>query len=449
LRSAVTRRIEFVFGLRTATALAEELGSTPKSPAHESMRCRCRSRAERGLPRRRMTRILFVDEDPDCMAQLEELRRYHRDWQLSFASSAHAALAELERAPVDVVVSDLELAGADGAELLKRVKECHPQTVRIALSASTDSSLIARALPVSHQFISKPCDFITLQNLLHRTSELRRVFAHAAAHEFVGFIDKLPSVPDVYWELSRALASRYTGSAEIAGIIERDPAMCSRLLQIVNSAFFGLARCITSIPEAVAYVGTEVLRGLMLQQLVFASMQDVSVEGFSIERFQQHSLQVAKLAKPLVATPKLAHEAFTAGLIHDIGRVVIAFTDPKRYGAVLRETRRSNRPLHVVEKEMLGTCHAEVGAYLLGVWGLPLSIVETVAFHHQPVLCVNADCEVLAAVHVADALCDIDANAQDAALVQRMDTDFLNRAGLTNIRSRALGLAHVAPGPKS
>jgi HD-like signal output (HDOD) protein len=396
-----------------------------------------------------MTRILFVDEDTDCLAQLEELRRYHREWQLSFAAGAYAAFVEIERAPVDVVVSDLKLAGMDGVDFLRRVKERHPQTIRIALASPSESARIARALPVTHQFLAKPCEVLTLQNVIHRTCELRRVFAHAAAHDFVGVIERLPSVPDVYWELSRALASRHSSTTEIAGIIERDPAMCLRLLQIVNSAFFGLARCITSIAEAVAYVGTEILRGLMLQQVVFASMQEIAVDGFSIERFQRRSLQTAKLAKPLVANPRLANEAFTAGLIHDIGQMVLALRDPKRYAAVIRESNGSNRQLHVVEKEMLGTCHAEVGAYLLGVWGLPLSIVETVAFHHQPVLCVNADCEVLAAVHVADALCDIAAEPPDDSIAPRMDTEFLNRAGLTNIRSRALSLAAATPGPKA
>jgi putative nucleotidyltransferase with HDIG domain len=387
-----------------------------------------------------MTRILFVDEQPQFLDELQQLRRYRREWEFDFAHGSRAALNKIENARFDVVVSDIRMTGMDGVELLRRVKEVQPGTVRIILSPPVESSEAARALPVAHQFLRKPCELLILQNALHRASELRRVFNHKIIQDIAGGIDELPSVSDIYWELTRALASRQTSSQDIAEIIQKDPAMCAKLLQIVNSAFFGLARNVTSISEAIAYVGTEVLRGLMLQQQLFASVQTISIDGFSLDRFQEHSLRTAKLARKLVGSARSADEAFTAALLHDIGKMLIALRCPAGFAEAIELQRRSGRPSHVVEKEVLGIGHAEVGGYLLGIWGVPLSLVETVAFHHDPSLCVNAECEVLAAVHVADAVGAEDLPPDGALARCDLDASFLKRPGLTNIRERGWAL---------
>jgi HD-like signal output (HDOD) protein/CheY-like chemotaxis protein len=395
-----------------------------------------------------MTRILFVDEEPQSLDELQSLRRYRREWDVVFAQDSRAALTVVERGSFDIVVSDIRMTGVGGVELLRRVKEVQPGTVRIVLSKPIDRSEAARALPVAHQFLSKPCDLLLLQSALHRASELRRIFKHKSIHEVAGGIDKLPSVSDIYWELTSALASQQTSSEDIAEIIQKDPSMCARLLQIVNSAFFGLARCVTSIPEAIAYVGTEVLGGLILQQQLFASVQMISIDGFSLEEFQEHSLRTAKLAKKLIGSPRLADQAFTSALLHDIGKMLIAYSCPDGFAKVVEERRRSGRPAHVVEEDLLGITHAEVGGYLLGIWGLPLPIVESVAFHHSPSLCVNAECEMLAAVHVADVASKEGSGPSGTATSDELDAVFLKRARLTNVRTRGLALRDSEPGSR-
>ena len=391
-----------------------------------------------------MTRILVLDEEPRFREDLLQLHGY-QEWEIVLACNLRAALDLIERIPFDIVASDVQLTDADGVEFLRRVKELQPCAVRIVLSHPLESAQAARTLSVAHQCVSKPCDSLVLKSVLRRAIELRRIFNQKAIMEIAGGIDKLPSVSDTYWELTRALASRQTSSEDIAQIIQKDTAMSAKLLQIVNSGFFGLARRVTSVAEAIAYVGTDLLRGLMLQEQLFASVQMMSIDGFSLEKFQQHALLVAKLAKKLVGSSQQGEEAFTAALLHDIGKLLIAFCCQDGFEHVIEEQRRSNRPVDIIEKELLGVTHAEVGGYLLGLWGLPLSIVESVAFHHSPMLCVNAECELLAAVHVADALSKMDQAEEDGPITGgEWDDAFLGRLELAGVRARGLALRNVS-----
>ncbi len=355
-----------------------------------------------------MKRVIFVDDEQHVLDGLKNLLRKQRhQLDMSFALGGQAALDELAKAPFDVVVSDMRMPGMDGVALLQRVKEQYPATARIVLSGHAERDMVVRALPVSHQYLSKPCDADTLRQVILRACELRDLLKDQALQAVVGRLDRLPSVPDVYWELTRALADPEADRAKIAGILERDVAMSVKLLQIVNSAYFGLARRVSSVAEAVSFLGIELVKGLALGAQVFAALDGApAVPGFSLTELQRHAVAVARLARRVMRTAKLADEAFTAGMVHDVGRVILALALPERCAELLAAAAAANRPLHDVEKDLLGVTHAELGAYLLGTWGLPIPIVEAVAFHHTPAAAKPAVGDVLLAVHVADGLLD-------------------------------------------
>jgi len=156
------------------------------------------------------------------------------------------------------------------------------------------------------------------------------------------------------------------------------------------------------------------------------------VVGFSLDRFQDHSLRCARLAKAFLKDSPRAEDAFTAGLVHDIGKLIIAKNLTRQFHEVVDEVRRSDprQPLHAVERAHIGMSHGELGAYLLGVWGLPAPVVEAAAFHHFPGAVSQGPCEVLAAVHVADALLDSSCSGEgDLPSDERLDLAFLERAG--------------------
>jgi HD-like signal output (HDOD) protein/ActR/RegA family two-component response regulator len=368
-------------------------------------------------------RILFVDDESDVLNGLRDLLRKERQrWDMVFAVGGEQALAELQKAPFDVVVSDMRMPGMDGAELLGRVKAEYPGTARLVLSGHAEREATLRAVSVVQQFLSKPCDAGLLRTTIERTCGLHKLLESPAIRAVVGGMEKLPSVP-------RAASDPASDMTQIAGIVQRDPAMCAKVLQLVNSAYFGIGQNVVSIPQAVSLLGTELVKGLTLTADAFAAMHGEQVECFSIERLRDHSVLTARLAKSFLAQSKLADEAFTAALVHDVGKIVLALGMPDRFASAIAESRSSGRPFHVVEEELLGISHAEVGAYLLGVWGLPFSIVETTAYHHRPGRVAEGRCDVLAAVHAADALGHAPSSEQPADSDAGLDLEFLERSG--------------------
>jgi len=242
-----------------------------------------------------------------------------------------------------------------------------------------------------------------------------------------GQLDKLPSVPQTYLELTQAAGSTKSSAADFAKIIEKDPAMAAKVLQLVNSAYFGLPQRISSVSQAVSYLGVELLKGLALTARIFSATQ-APPKGFSVDRLQEHSLLTARLAKKFV-TGKQSETAFTAGLMHAVGQLVFAQCLPAQLGQVFEQSAASGRSLEEVEREVFGVDHAAAGAFLLGSWGLPFKIVEAVAFHLEPGQVAEDSCLELAAVYVASRYAKaLQARAPLPADVQ-LDLAFLERAG--------------------
>jgi HD-like signal output (HDOD) protein len=373
-------------------------------------------------------KILFVDDEQAVLDGLRDmLRKQRKEWHMVFASGGEAALRELEKTQFDVVVSDMRMPGLDGAALLQRVKERYPATARIILSGQADRASVVRALPVAHQFLSKPCDAETLRVVVERACTLQRTLCDEGVRAIIGKLDKLPSAPQTYWDLTSAAAKPECGIADFAAIVEQDPAMSVKVLQLVNSAYFGLPQRITSVQQAVSRLGGELLKALALSVHAFGLMAEAPVKGFSLEHLQQHSLLTARFAKTLVQPdPQRSSELFTAAVVHDIGKLILAMGMPEGFAEVLRVSATSSRPLHAIESELLHVTHAEVGGYLLGFWGLPLSIVEAVAFHHAPNLLVDGDLTTLGAIHVADALIPAPLNRKRES---KLDLAFVERLG--------------------
>jgi HD-like signal output (HDOD) protein len=376
-------------------------------------------------------RILFVDDEPAVLEGIRAMLAAQTDWQLAFVTDAAAALTALGQASFDMVVTDMRMPGTDGVALLEAVRDQYPQVARVALSGRTDRESVARALTVAQQFLGKPCNGSVLRMQITRVCDLRARLTDKAVKSVIGRMDKLPSTPTVYFELTKAVAKPEVGLADIANIVDCDAAISAKVLQLVNSAYFGLAQPISSIHQAVLYLGVDLLKALALTAHVFTREQSARLDGFSMNVLQEQSMLCAQLASRLVDDQGLGDEAYAAGLIHDIGKVVLAVGMPKEFAEVLRTTRFRKMAAHLVEKELLGVTHAEVGAYLLGAWGLPFSAVEAVAYQHNPAAVTMGPRPVLAAIHLADALVKAAyAREDEASLLRRLDMTFLTEAGL-------------------
>lgn len=332
-------------------------------------------------------RILFVDDDALVLQGLQRmLRPMREEFEMEFKSSGAEALAAMARTPFDVVVADMRMPGMTGAQLLDEVMKIHPTTIRLILSGHADIDMVAQCVGATHQYLSKPCDATTLRNTIHRVSTLDGPSKNDALRRLVGRLEKLPSLPSVYVEIVEALRGPERELSSIGQIVARDIALTAQILKLVNSAFFGLRREVSDPAEAVSYLGVDTLKTLALSVHLFTEYKWIQVPGFSLETLSSHSLQTAAAAKAILrtegATRPLLDDAFCAGMLHDAGKLILVYNLAGTYGQVLDTATASGRPLVAVEKEILGVNHAEVGGYLLGLWGLPARVVEAIALHH-------------------------------------------------------------------
>ena len=350
-------------------------------------------------------RILFVDDQPAVLDGLRDLlRRDRQHWEVLFAASAHEALDVLGRGAVEIVVSDMRMPGMDGATLLARVQALQPAAIRIILSGHAERGAVTRAAAVAHQFLAKPCDGERLRATLRRALSLRSLLQDPQLKRIAGQLGVLPSVPRCYHELHALALDETAGIADIARVVARDPAMSAKTLQLVNSAYYGGARTFTSLQQAVAYLGIEALKALALTADIFTASAELRDAGFSIETLQRQAMEGALLAQQIVGrTSPDAVPAFAAGLLRDVGLLVLARARPDEVAAVMRRVREEGIDESTAELDLLGATHAQLGAYILGAWGLPMDVVAAVASHARGDA-TTPHGAVAVAVHLASAL---------------------------------------------
>lgn len=381
----------------------------------------------------RQLRVMFVDDESRVLQGLQRmLRPLREEWDMLFLESGEDALAEMARCPVDVVVSDMRMPRMSGADLLGHVMRAHPATVRIILSGQADRDLVHKTIGPTHQYLAKPCDADLLKATVDRAARLRHLLANDQLRLLAGKLDSLPSLPVLYLEVVGLLQNPASTIATISKVIGKDLGMSAKILQLVNSAFFGLRRTVSSLEEAVNLLGIETIQSLVLSIHAFNQLKPSPIPGFSLENIWHHSMAVSSLARRLsraegVELPR-AEEAVIAGMLHDIGRVILATNLPQAYAEVLAQAKHSGRPLVECERAAFGANHAEVGAYLLGIWGLSDPIVEAVAYHHTPQDLAGRTFGPVAAIHIADALHHAANGALDCGSI---DAGFLNALGLS------------------
>ena len=354
-----------------------------------------------------MKRILFVDDEIKILEGLQRmLRPFRKQWDMTFTSCASEALAILAASDYDVIVSDVRMPCMDGAELLESVRERHPGMIRIVLSGTFEMEAAMRAVPVAHQFLSKPCDPEKLQAVIESCFEGGSMVVDSATRRLVAAIGELPAMPGTYAALVRALDDPEASLDQIGAIVESDVAVAAKVLQLVNSAFFGLTHEVATIPMAVGYLGFDVLKQLVVTVELFRTFAcERRVAGFSVEEIQRHSRCVAAIAAGFPLPRQQVAATSVAALLHDIGKLVLAVRLPEPFERALEASLRENRPLYVLEEEMTGTSHAEIGAYLLGLWGLPPAVVAAVSRHHRPIRATaDQTMDVSLAVYIADML---------------------------------------------
>jgi putative nucleotidyltransferase with HDIG domain len=350
--------------------------------------------------------VLFVALSPEDSERVRE--GLHDKWRLEFVSNVRQGLTALGQAGFDAAVVDLTAPGIDAPGLFKSMMESSPTTLRIGLVTPPEREALQQVRAAVHQLLTKPCDSKVLTAVLARAFAAQEFLSDENFKRLAGGIRSLPVLPNIYTELMQELKSEDPSLERAGEIVARDMALTAKILTLVNSAFFGLGRPIAHPSEAAVFLGTETLRALVLSLQVFSQFSQVQLKEFSVENLWKHSWTTGVLARRLCefeeAGRATTDEAFIAGLLHDVGKLVLAANHPAQLEENIRQARQKRLTLWEQEYQVYNASHAELGGYLLGSWGLPSGVVDAVAFHHRPGHARQQRFCALTAVHAANTL---------------------------------------------
>ena len=350
-----------------------------------------------------MKRVLFVDDEPLLLQGLRAgLYTRRKDWEMQFAAGGAKALEIMAASHFDVLVTDLRMPGVDGTTLVARARTESPDTIRIVLSGYADEEQSQRLVSLAHRYLSKPCEPKRLEECIDRCLATHSLIQSEALRTHLGSIGALPPMPTTFAALQKALADPTVDSSKVAAIIQKDPAVSAKVLQVCNSAFFRLPRRVSSIQQAVSYLGLSSVRSMVLSAEVFRPGKALCA-GIDLAQLQRHALNVAGVARALAADQPWADDAFLSGLLHDVGLLLLGRQYPQEMQKAL-DASTAGMDFSSAEQQYLGIDHGTAGAYLLGLWGLPYEVVETVANHHPSARVSQLGLDVLSAVGIAHAL---------------------------------------------
>ncbi|MFH0925428.1 MAG: response regulator [bacterium] len=375
-------------------------------------------------------KLLFVDDEINILNGIRRmLYPMRNEWEMEFVTSGKEALALMKTRPFDVVISDMRMPDIDGAQLLKEIMDIYPQTIRFILSGHCDKEMILKTIGPTHRFLAKPCDPFKLKEAIARACDSHKMLDKKQIKVMISKLKTLPTIPELYVKLSEALNSPNSSLADIGRIVQRDVSMTAKVLQMVNSAYFGLVRRVENVNQAVTYLGVETIKTLVLTIGLFDKFSKELVERFEIKKLYAHSIVVGTLATKIVQSiptrdTKLADEAIMAGMLHDIGKLIFINNNADEYEKIYQRSKDENKPLYIIENEAMGISHAEIGGYLMDLWGLPINIVKTITFHHEPSRSLSSLFSDLSAVHVANAL-ESEQSTQDVNSNSKIDLKYL------------------------
>lgn len=383
--------------------------------------------------------VLFVDDQPLLLKTLQRvIRKNAPDWKVRVAISGKEALKKLEEEACEIIVSDMRMPAMDGVSLLQTVKNRYPNLLRFILSGESSPKSILNSVGIAHQFFQKPIEINEIVEALELSRSLYKRIQDPDLQNLISTVTNLPTPKEVYFKISKMLNEPMVDLMDVANVISEDVSISAKILQMVNSAFFGNGSKLDNIQDAVSTLGIQNIQSLILM-IGLESGQNKTNSIISIESYAHHSLEVAQLCRWLAKRSgqkmKDQDSLFTAGLLHNVGKLVLL----DRHAQYYRRMRIKEDPYQsrlIIEKEGVEkNSHALTGAALLALWGLPARIVNAVAFHHDPEHSADVQSNYAMFVHIAEAVVNFRKNSDEKGSVfesEYINTQYFEELGLRN-----------------
>lgn len=352
-------------------------------------------------------RVLVYDDNPEFQQALRKAYfAHHLEWEIIFAASVNETLQLIENQAFDALVCNVHETDRSALNLFVAAYNKRPETLRFALLDRPNMEMRIELAKYAHQCIAKPFDARDLITTLVKSLNDGSLMESADLKQLIGKIKTLPSLPKLYTEITEEIRSPSMSIERIGTLVERDPAICAKVLQLVNSAFFGLKQNIVNPTQALTFLGVDTIRDLVLTCGVFSQFDAGLLKRLGLNFLWDHSVSVSVYAGAITRSEDFSKSMIayscTAGLLHDLGKLILAQNFPTAYYTVLNQAKKKKSALHNTEIEKFGASHAEVGAYLLKLWGLPAIVVAAVGYHHFPAKNPTSDFSPTTAVHVAN-----------------------------------------------
>lgn len=384
-------------------------------------------------------KLLFVDDEPRILQGLRRvLRGMRAEWDMTFVEGGQQALDALQSHPYDVVVSDMRMPGIDGIQLLTEIMHQHPHTVRIALSGHAEEESVLRTIGPVHEYLSKPYNATLLRETITRMCALQEVLEAEPLKQLMTSLTSLPSLPEYYGQTLKEVRDPSHTLSILIDLVRADEALSRQVLLLAHVTAVNPSQPPADIKRACQRLGLNLLAKFTLAYQVFQQFGSSRTMGISPEAVWEQSLRVGLLAREICLAercgPIVVDDTLVGGLLHDLGKLVLSRNLEGDYQRLLAAPDTDPSRLEA-ERRTMGATHAEVGAYLLGDWGIPAVIVEAAAFHHQPGKHQARTFSTVTAVYSATMIDEALARAEGQTLGANeidIDRDYLETLGLAD-----------------
>ncbi|MCK9329880.1 MAG: response regulator [Candidatus Cloacimonetes bacterium] len=340
--------------------------------------------------------ILFVDDEIRILDAFKRtFRKYNKQWDMYFALSGNEALSLMETrknknlSPINIIISDMKMPGMNGSELLKIISEKYPNTIRFILSGQAEEKEFINSFSYIHQYFSKPLESEQLINSVTRIFNIRKYINNQEINDLIIQIKNLPVLPSIYTKIDNLLKTDNYSIKSLSEIINQDISLTAKILQLANSSYFSISKRISDLQQAISVIGIEYLKNLIIIINLFTQVDNEITFNFNIKKLWDHSLRTANiaklLAKELNLNPIDIDNCYTSALLHDIGKLILAASFPTMYLDIYNkyQNEKDTHSLEAYEYQNFKVSHAEIGAYLISLWGFNDNIIEPILFHHN------------------------------------------------------------------